>query len=145
MAVSAADREAERHRTLGLNMYEVAERLGRHPMTIARWVSTGTGPPSYKLEGAATGPWTSWKRGFAPSRVRIVTAAERERIRAQVRSSRQRQGLPPHVQDVGLLDRLAAVVLEDKSDPEVGHQVAQPSAAAKQTKGRTHHATVARR
>jgi hypothetical protein len=35
-----------------------------------------------------------------------------ERIRAQVRESRQRQGLPEHVMDPDVLDRLAADVLD---------------------------------
>jgi hypothetical protein len=35
------------------------------------------------------------------------------RIHAQVRDSRRRQGLPEHVQDAGVLDRLAARLLAD--------------------------------
>jgi hypothetical protein len=38
---------------------------------------------------------------------------ERERIRAQVRSTRRSQGLAAHVTDLGVLDRLAARVLVD--------------------------------
>jgi hypothetical protein len=41
-----------------------------------------------------------------------VSPELRDRIRAQVRESRQRQGLPEHVQDRGVLDRLATRVLE---------------------------------
>jgi hypothetical protein len=41
-----------------------------------------------------------------------VSPAERERIRDQVRESRSRQGLPAHVQDISLLDRLAGRLLE---------------------------------
>jgi hypothetical protein len=36
----------------------------------------------------------------------------RARIRTQVRTSRQRQGLGPHVTDAGLLGKLATRVLE---------------------------------
>jgi hypothetical protein len=38
---------------------------------------------------------------------------ERERIRAQVCDSRRRQGLPEHIQDAAVLDRLAARLLAD--------------------------------
>jgi hypothetical protein len=42
-----------------------------------------------------------------------VSPSERERIRAQVRESRQRQGLPEHVEDTTVLDRLAGRLLAD--------------------------------
>jgi hypothetical protein len=42
-----------------------------------------------------------------------VSPAERERIRAQIRESRSRQGLSAHVQDTSLLDRLAGRLLAD--------------------------------
>jgi hypothetical protein len=45
-----------------------------------------------------------------------VTAAERERIAAQVRESRQAQGLPEHVTDADMLDRLAAALLATGND-----------------------------
>jgi excisionase family DNA binding protein len=45
-----------------------------------------------------------------------LTPAEREAIRAQVRESRIKQGLPPTVQDPGVLARLAAAVLETDDD-----------------------------
>lgn len=41
-----------------------------------------------------------------------MSPAERERIAAQVRASRQRQGLPSYVQDPSVLDRLAGRLLE---------------------------------
>jgi hypothetical protein len=44
-----------------------------------------------------------------------VSPSERERIRAQVRESRQRQGLPEHVQDTNVLDRLAGRLLERRA------------------------------
>jgi hypothetical protein len=46
-----------------------------------------------------------------------VSPSERERIRVQVRESRQRQGLPEHVQDTNVLDRLAGRLLEQKAAP----------------------------
>jgi len=42
-----------------------------------------------------------------------VSPSERKRIRAQVRESRRRQGLPAHVQDISVLDRLAGRLLTD--------------------------------
>jgi hypothetical protein len=42
----------------------------------------------------------------------------RERIRAQVRESRQGQGLPAYVTDAGLLGKLAVRVLEP-AEPEL--------------------------
>ncbi len=42
-----------------------------------------------------------------------MSPSERERIRAQVRESRQRQGLPEHVEDTTVLDRLAGRLLAD--------------------------------
>jgi hypothetical protein len=42
-----------------------------------------------------------------------VSPSERERIRAQVRDSRRRQGLPEHVVDTTVLDRLAGRLLAD--------------------------------
>lgn len=42
-----------------------------------------------------------------------MSPAERERVRAQVRESRRRQGLPAHVQDISVLDRLAGRLLTD--------------------------------
>lgn len=42
-----------------------------------------------------------------------MSPSERERIRAQVRESRQRQGLPEHVEDTTMLDRLAGRLLAD--------------------------------
>jgi hypothetical protein len=39
-----------------------------------------------------------------------------ERIRAQVRESRLRQGLGPHITDSALLDRLAGRVLEREAE-----------------------------
>jgi hypothetical protein len=42
-----------------------------------------------------------------------MTPAERDRIRAQVRESRRRQGFPAHVQDTSVLDRLAGRLLTD--------------------------------
>lgn len=39
-----------------------------------------------------------------------MTTAERDRIHAQVRESRRAQGLPEHITDAAVLDRLAAVV-----------------------------------
>jgi hypothetical protein len=41
-----------------------------------------------------------------------VSPSDRERIRAQVRESRQRQGFPAHVEDPTVLDRLAGRLLE---------------------------------
>ena len=41
----------------------------------------------------------------------------RERICAQVRASRQRQGLGPHITDPATLDRLAGRVLERVAEP----------------------------
>jgi hypothetical protein len=49
-----------------------------------------------------------------------VSPAERERIRAQVRESRSRQGLPAYVQDTSLLDRLAGRLLERVAGSEDG-------------------------
>jgi hypothetical protein len=68
------------------------------------------------------------------------------RIHAQVRDSRRRQGLPEQITDAGVLDRLAARLLAD-GRPE--HNDAPGTrgpgrrdhpAAAKQQKGRGHHA-----
>jgi hypothetical protein len=41
-----------------------------------------------------------------------VSPERRARIRTQVRASRQRQGLPAHVTDPAILDRLAGRLLE---------------------------------
>ena len=41
-----------------------------------------------------------------------MSPAERQRIAAQVRESRRRQGLPDHITDPAVLDRLASRVLE---------------------------------
>jgi hypothetical protein len=46
-----------------------------------------------------------------------VSLSERERIRAQVRESRQRQGLPEHVEDTTVLDQLAGRLLEHRAAP----------------------------
>jgi hypothetical protein len=70
--------------------------------------------------------------------------AERERIHAQVRDSRRRQGLPEHVQDAAVLDRLAARLLADvRPDHNGAPGTRGPGrrdhpAAAKQAKGRSH-------
>jgi hypothetical protein len=88
-----------------------------------------------------------------------VSPSERERIRAQVRESRQRQGLPEHVEDTTVLDRLAGRLLEQKAAPadsacgatstltRNGGPGSSPGrrdhpAAAKQQKGRGQYATV---
>ena len=46
-----------------------------------------------------------------------MSPSDRERIRAQVRESRQRQGLPEHVRDATVLDRLAGRLLEQRPAP----------------------------
>jgi hypothetical protein len=46
-----------------------------------------------------------------------VSPELRERIRAQVRESRRRQGLPEHITDPAVLDWLAARVLERVTEP----------------------------
>jgi hypothetical protein len=46
-----------------------------------------------------------------------MSPSQRERIRAQVRESRSRQGLPDHVQDAMVLDRLAGRLLEQRAAP----------------------------
>lgn len=43
-------------------------------------------------------------------------AKRRERIRAQVRSSRRAQGLGPHITDTAVLDRLAGRVLDQAAE-----------------------------
>ena len=42
-----------------------------------------------------------------------MSPSKRERIRAQVRDSRRHQGLPEHVQDTSMIDRLAGRLLAD--------------------------------
>jgi hypothetical protein len=68
-----------------------------------------------------------------------MTPVQREQVRRQVIASRRRQGRSDTVEEAALLDRLAAELvssaLNDTSGPAVGHQAAQPSAAAKQAKG----------
>jgi hypothetical protein len=60
-----------------------------------------------------------------------VSPAERERIRAQVRESRQRQGLPAHVQDTSVLDRLAGRLLTDGATRrDQGRQASPPGPAS---------------
>jgi hypothetical protein len=49
-----------------------------------------------------------------------MTAAERDRIREQVRASRQRQGLPEHVTDTDVLHLLAADVCAARNGDD-GH------------------------
>jgi hypothetical protein len=46
-----------------------------------------------------------------------VSPSDRERIRVQVRESRQRQGFPEHVEDATVLDRLAGRLLERSAAP----------------------------
>ena len=68
--------------------------------------------------------------------------AERQRIHAQVCDSRRRQGLPEHVQDAGVLDRLAARLLADvRLEHDGAPGPVSPGrrdhpAAAKEAKGR---------
>jgi hypothetical protein len=62
-------------------------------------------------------------------------------VGARVAAERTAQGLPEHVEDGSVLGRVTALLLEDTSGPAVGHRAAQPIAAAKQTRGRGHHAT----
>jgi hypothetical protein len=69
-----------------------------------------------------------------------MTLAE---IRAPVRDSRRRQGLPEHVTDAGVLDRLAArlladVRLEHNGGPGTRRGRRDHSAAAKEAKGSSH-------
>jgi hypothetical protein len=73
-----------------------------------------------------------------------VSPAERERIYAQIRDSRRRQGLPEHVQDAAVLVRLAARLLvdvrpEDNGAPRTrGPGRRDHPAAAKTNRGRSH-------
>jgi hypothetical protein len=62
-----------------------------------------------------------------------VSPRERERIRAQVRESRQRQGLPEHVLDITVLDRLAGRLLEHKAAPSGSASGAMPAGSTAQT------------
>jgi hypothetical protein len=65
--------------------------------------------------------------------------AERQRIHAQVRDSRRRQGLPEHVQDAGVLDRLAARLLADvrpQHDDGPGTRPGRRLTTPRATKGR---------
>jgi hypothetical protein len=65
-----------------------------------------------------------------------VSPAERERIRAQVRESRRCQGLPEHVQDTSLLDRLAGRLLTDGATRrDQGREAASVGSAS----GPAHH------
>jgi hypothetical protein len=64
---------------------------------------------------------------------------ERERIRAQVRSTRRSQGFAAHVTDLGVLDRLAARVLADARPEHNGGPGTRPgrrSTTPRATKGR---------
>jgi hypothetical protein len=75
-----------------------------------------------------------------------VSPAERERIYAQVRDSRRRQGLPEHVQDAPVLDRLAARLLaevrrEHNDAPRTRMPGRRDHPAAARTKRGQSHAT----
>jgi hypothetical protein len=60
--------------------------------------------------------------------------ATRTRVRAQVRASRQRQGLPEHITDPAVLDRLAGRVLEQMTELTwIGTDDAVPAGRGAQT------------
>ena len=62
-----------------------------------------------------------------------MSPSQRERIRVQVRESRQRQGLPEHVEDTTVLDRLAGRVLEQGAAPSGSASGAVPAGSTAQT------------
>ena len=62
-----------------------------------------------------------------------MSPSARERIRAQVRDSRRRQGLPEHIEDITVLDRLAGRLLEQKAAPSGSASGAVPAGSIAQT------------
>ena len=104
--------------------------------TLQRLHSTPTAA-SAALSSAP--PWSGrWRRptpprSTRPSRTMSMPPSEasrvaelRARIRAQVRASRQCQGLGPHITDTSVLDRLAGWVLEPATE---AHDHAEPRPA----------------
>jgi transcriptional regulator with XRE-family HTH domain len=97
--------EAKRLRErAGISLRTMARAVGVRASTLIRWEAGRVRP----REGTAL----AWLAALD----RISAELDRERIRAQVRSSRQRQGLPEHITDAELLDRLAAAVLEREGE-----------------------------
>ncbi len=81
---------------------EAAKLLGLARGTLPAWRSKGEGPAFYRF-GRSIRYRRSELEAWAADR-------RREAIRAQVAETRARDGLPRHVEDPAVLDRVAAMV-----------------------------------
>jgi excisionase family DNA binding protein len=89
-----------------LTRQEVCARLRIAPRTLTAWAADGRLPA------------VRFTRKVVRWDAREVERFEREAIRRQVAESRAKQGLPPTVEDAGVLDRIAALVVG--TEAEVG-------------------------